>query len=90
MLCKAFDKEAPCTAEATFTVFWPGQETVSCDRHHAHQQRIAGFMGFSLSSRPLIETQKYCDQTREDNSPCRMPLPCPRHTVGQLNTGQAQ
>lgn len=53
MLCKAFDKEAPCTAEATFTVFWPGQETVSCDRHHEGQQRIAGFMGFALSSRPI-------------------------------------
>jgi hypothetical protein len=54
MICKSFDKgEVPCASEATWTVFWPGRETVSCDRHHEAQQKIAGAMGFALSSRPL-------------------------------------
>jgi hypothetical protein len=53
MICKSFEEgEKPCAAEATWTVFWPGQETVACDRHHIGMQKLAGFMGFALSSRP--------------------------------------
>lgn len=54
MRCKSFEKDdVPCSEEATVTVFWPGQETVACDRHHQGMQRIAGAMGFALASRPL-------------------------------------
>lgn len=54
MICKSFDKgDVPCTAEATVTVFWPGKETVACDRHHQGMQRLAGVMGFPLPSRPI-------------------------------------
>lgn len=58
MLCKSSDKgDVACKEEATVTVFWPGKETVACDRHHAGMQRIAEAMGFPLSSRPLPEYQ---------------------------------
>jgi len=54
MRCKSNDSgNVPCTEEATVTVFWPGQETVACDRHHKKMQGVAGFMGFALSSRSL-------------------------------------
>lgn len=55
MICKSFDKgEVPCCAEATVTVFWPGKETVACDRHAEGMVKLAGFMGFVLSTRPLL------------------------------------
>ncbi len=58
MICKSFDKGGvQCQEEATVTVFWPGQETVACDRHHAGMQRVAEVMGFPLPSRPLGEIE---------------------------------
>lgn len=60
MLCKSTDKgDVPCTEQATVEVFWPGKETVACDRHHQGMQRIASAMGFVLSSRPI--PKKECD-----------------------------
>lgn len=53
MFCKSFDKEVPCTEEATVEVFWPGRETIACDRHHQGMQKVAGVMGFVLSFRAL-------------------------------------
>lgn len=54
MKCKSFDKGgAPCPEPATVTVFWPGQETVACDRHHEGMRRVAGVMGFTLSVRAV-------------------------------------
>lgn len=55
MLCKSNGKDGPCKKNATETVFWPGQTTVSCDEHLKKQQAIANAMGFALDSRPLDE-----------------------------------
>lgn len=56
MKCKSVEeKGVPCPEAATVTVFWPGQTTVSCDRHHQGQQKIASVMGFTLDSSPLVE-----------------------------------
>lgn len=57
MNCASFDKEVPCPEKATMTVFWPGKETVACDRHTAGIQRIADAMGFSLATR-ILEPEK--------------------------------
>jgi hypothetical protein len=51
--------------------------------HGAVEQDPCGVHAFTAK---YAEKPK-CDQMREDNTPCRMPLPCPRHTVGVLNTG---
>lgn len=53
MNCASFDKEVPCQEKATLTVFWPGKETVACERHCAGMQRVANAMGFALASRQL-------------------------------------
>lgn len=53
MRCKSTDGNVPCPAAATVEVFWPGQETVACDKHHAKMQSVARAMGFALSARPL-------------------------------------
>lgn len=54
--CKSKEKGGElCAADATVTVFWPGQTTESCDRHHQGQQRVAEVMGFTLDSRPMVE-----------------------------------
>ncbi len=42
-----------CFAEATAEVFWPGKTTVQCDEHAEALVRLADFMGFTLSRRPL-------------------------------------
>jgi hypothetical protein len=54
MLCKSHDRGGvACTDKATWTVFWPGQTTESCDRHYQGQLRVAGAMGFALDARPI-------------------------------------
>ena len=59
MLCKSFDNgDVPCTEEATLEVFWPSKTTQACAKHEQKMQTIAMFMGFALSSRPLVEAQQ--------------------------------
>ena len=53
--CKSKEKGEQCTADATVTVFWPGQTTESCDRHHQGQLNVAQTMGFALDSRPIVD-----------------------------------
>ncbi len=47
-----------CVADATVTVFWPGQTTESCDRHFKGQLAVADAMGFRLDSREIIKTEE--------------------------------
>lgn len=57
--CKSKEKGGElCAADATFTVFWPGQTTESCDRHFIGQKRIAQTMGFALDARPFVEGEE--------------------------------
>ena len=58
MDCKSNDKDKPCGQPATWTVFWPGRTTESCDRHYQGQQRIAEAMGFALDARPIVAEPK--------------------------------
>ncbi len=59
MRCKSFDKgEVPCPEDATVEVFWPGKETIACDRHKEGMVKLAGFMGFAVAVRPLTDAQK--------------------------------
>lgn len=53
--CKSKDGETSCPDPAVRTVFWPGETTVSCDRHFKGQQKIASVMGFALDSRLIPE-----------------------------------
>ncbi len=51
--CRSHEKGKVCEAPATFTVFWPGQTTVACDRHAEGMERIASAMGFPLDKRRI-------------------------------------
>lgn len=56
--CKSNEKDGvQCAADATFTVFWPGQTTESCDRHHRGQLNVAQAMGFEVDSRPIVKAE---------------------------------
>lgn len=66
MQCKSHDKDMQCQAEATVTVFWPGQTTVACDRHAQGIARVASAMGFNVDTRPLgpVEQESPSDDSR--------------------------
>lgn len=42
-----------CENEAVVTVFWPGQETRKCLDCAQKAKKLASFMGFPLSMRPI-------------------------------------
>ena len=39
---------------ATQMVHWPGQETPACDEHTKKLLALAGHMGFSVSTTPIV------------------------------------
>ena len=45
--------QATCRNEAVWRVFWPGRNTVMCDRCFLKGQRIAEAMGFELQGEKL-------------------------------------
>lgn len=47
-------KASQCDQDARWDVFWPGQETKSCDEHAIKQRNLAFHMGFSLSVREIL------------------------------------
>lgn len=51
MICK----QVGCTVEATYIVFWPGQETCQCDEHTKLLKALANVMGFELSIAAIVE-----------------------------------
>jgi hypothetical protein len=52
MLCLSHEN-GPCQEQAVFVVYWPGQQTYSCEKHEKKQQWVAQACGFVLSSARL-------------------------------------
>jgi hypothetical protein len=66
-----------CRVCKKMTCIWCGDDQV----------RNSGVICLECACKENLDSSEKCHLKREDNTPCGMALPCPRHTIGIINTG---